>query len=335
MKKIKQQVQERIKSGEICIGDEIVPITHSRYIVQEGEIREETIEVTARKIPLYDIRRRLLERHEELGLIRQHPDEYYAALSSGEIKEMLIKLHEHVEPNMSDEELREKLKSVSRTRLLKVWHDHSEIAGHSHLLVLVAAVYDLLEEIQSKGVNIDVPTVVEDPQIHILGRSTSSLSDQAQFIESRRECLLDLSQELTTKAGIPVNDVMRFFHGDGPAMQFEAGNKIGGYYSCVGCEAHSSRFEDLAYCFHAHRLTLSEHQQFILKGEAWKCSHHNPLRNLKVGELRKELEQCGLNTKGLKKQQLQKEDGQKGIANVPAILKTTPQVLLKNIHLGK
>ena len=225
----------------------------------------------------------MLERHEELGLIRQHPDEYYATLSSGEMKEMLIKLHEHVEPNMSDEELREKLKSVSRTRLLKVWHDHSEIAGHSHLLVLVAAVYDpafyyTTEEMQSKGVNIDVPTVVEDPQIHILGRSTSSLSDQAQFIESRRECLLDLSQELTTKAGIPVNDVMRFFHGDGPAMQFEAGNKIGGYYSCVGCEAHSSRFEDLAYCFHAHRLTLSERQEFILKGEAWKCSHHNPLR---------------------------------------------------------
>ena len=183
---------------------------------------------------------------------------------------MLIKLHEHVE---SDEELREKLKSVSRTRLLKVWHDHSEIAGHSHLLVLVATVYDhafyySTEEMQIKD---DVPTVVEDPQIHILGRSTSSLSDQAEFIESRRECLLGLSQELTTKAGIPVNDVMRFFHGDGPAMQFEAGNKIGGYYSCVSCEAHSSRFDDLAYCFHAHQLTLSERQEFILKGEAWKC----------------------------------------------------------------
>ena len=223
-----------------------------------------------------------------------------------------------------------------------MWHDHSEIAGHSHLLVLVAAVYDpafyyTTEEMQSKGVNIDVPTVVEDPQIHILGHSTSSLSDQAQFIESRRECLLDLSQELTTKAGIAVNDVLRFFHGDGPALQFEAGNKFGGYYSCVGCEAHSSRFEDLAYCFHAHRLTLSERQEFILKGEAWKCSHHNPLRNLKVGELRKELEKRGLNTKGLKKQQLQKkmDDLQKGIANVPAILQTTPQVLLKNIHLGK
>ena len=70
---------------------------------------------------------------------------------------------------------------------------------------------------------------------------------QVQFIESRREYLLGLSQELTTKAGIPVNDVMRFFHGDGPAMQLEAGNKIGGYYNCIGCEAHRSHFDDLAY----------------------------------------------------------------------------------------
>ena len=55
---------------------------------------------------------------------------------------------------------------------------------------------------------------------------------------------------------------------DGPPMQFEAGNKTGGHYCCVGCEAHSSRFDDLAYCFHAHRPTLVERQDFILQGEA-------------------------------------------------------------------
>jgi hypothetical protein len=35
--------------------------------------------------------------------------------------------------------------------------------------------------------------------------------------------------------GVQVNDVMRFFHGDGPAQQFEAGNSVGGNYCCVGC----------------------------------------------------------------------------------------------------
>ena len=120
------------------------------------------------------------------------------------------------------------------------------------------AFYYTSEEVQDKGVDIDVPAVVEDPQIHILSRSSSSIDDQAQFIESRRECLFGLNQQLITKAGIAVNDVMRYFHGDGPAMQFEAGNKIGGYDSCVGCEACSLFFNDLAYCFRANRLTLSE-----------------------------------------------------------------------------
>ena len=59
-------------------------------------------------------------------------------------------------------------------------------------------------------------------------------------------------------------------------MQFEAGNKIGGYYCCVGCEAHSSWFNDLTYCFHARHLTVLERQEFILKGEAWKLTHTIP-----------------------------------------------------------
>ena len=33
---------------------------------------------------------------------------------------------------------------------------------------------------------------------------------------------------LQLNSGIKVFDVLRFFHGDGPAQQFEAGNSIGG-----------------------------------------------------------------------------------------------------------
>ena len=91
------------------------------------------------------------------------------------------------------------------------------------------------------------------------------------------------------------------------------------------------------YCFHAHRPTLSERQEFILKGEAWKTHQVNPLNNLKVAELRKELEKHGLNTENKKKAQLQKEmdDLQKGISNLPAILLTAPQASLESLHLGK
>jgi hypothetical protein len=96
------------------------------------------------------------------------------------------------------------------------------------MLVLVAAVYDPAyyytpKEIHEKGENIDVPTVVEDPKLHILGRSSSSLCDQLQYIKCRRECLLGLHEGLLINAGLLAHDVL---HGDGPAMQFEAGNKV-------------------------------------------------------------------------------------------------------------
>ena len=337
LKKQKEQVQERIDSGEISIGKEICPTSYSRYTAHEGEIRQDNIQVNARKIPLIEIRKKLLDKHEELGLMRLHSDEYYTALSTDVVKEKLLELHEHIEAHMSEEQLRAKLKSISRIRHLKVWHDHSDIAGHSHLLVVVydQALYYTSKEMQDKGINIDVPAIVEDPQIHILSRSSSSIDDQTQFIESRRECLLELSEQLITKVGIPVVDVMRYFYGDGPAMQFEAGNKIGGYHNCVGCDAHSQRFDDLVYCFHANRQTLAERQEFILKGIAWKQSDINPLSNLRVAQLRNELEKRGCDTKGKKKSQLQEEldDLQKGVSNVPALLQRTPQASLQRLNL--
>ena len=162
------------------------------------------------------------------------------------------------------------------------------------------------EEMHQKGVEIDIPTLVEEPQIYILGRSSNSLDDQRQFIECMRECLLHMDKVLHTQAGTPVHDHVRFFHGDGPAMQFEAGNKIGGHYSCVGCEARSSRFDDLAYCFHAHHPTLTERQEFILRGEAWKHSQINPLNKLRVTELRRELPMHGISTTGKKEATIRK-----------------------------
>lgn len=50
-----------------------------------------------------------------------------------------------------------------------------------------------------KGVNKDIRTVVEEPQVHILGRSTSSLDDQIKFIECRSEWLLDMGKVLCTR----------------------------------------------------------------------------------------------------------------------------------------
>ena len=98
----------------------------------------------------------------------------------------------------------------------------------------------------------------------------SSISWDAQEVHQRikvhsltaAESLKDVDIPLETATGGQLYDVLRFFHGDGPAQQFEAGNKIGGNYPCVGCEAHTGRFDDLAYTFRAKHLSLGERQSF-------------------------------------------------------------------------
>ena len=80
--------------------------------------------------------------------------------------------------------------------------------------------------------------------------------------------LKEIGQKLYTRTGTPVSDVVRFFYGDGPAAQFEAGHKQGGTYCCTGCGADSSRFSDTAYSYRAPKSTLKERQQFVLQGKA-------------------------------------------------------------------
>ena len=146
----------------------------------------------------------------------------------------LQELGEAYTPEKATETLREKLKYLNHQRFFKVWHDHSTIGGHSHLMILISPIYD--------------------PAFYT--------------------------------AGTPVVDVLRFFHGDKPAQQFEAGHKIGGKYSCVGCGALTSRFDDFAYCHHAPRQTFAERQEFVLQGQAllhqasllhWKVPLHQRL----------------------------------------------------------
>ena len=195
-----------------------------------------------------------------------------------------------------------------------MWHDHSSISGHSHLLVVVTPIYDPAfyyspDEMEERtGVRVDVPTLVEHPEIHIIARSGSSLSDQSLFNMCRQECLQGLSDTICTKDGIPIRDVVRFFHGDGPAQQFEAGHKVGGTYSCVGCGSKTERFDDFSYCHYAMKRSYGDCQEFVTKGIAWKQrgKHYiythtfNPFTGmfyLRYLSLQKSYCICSLNTK--------------------------------------
>ena len=129
-----------------------------------------------------------------MGIVRENGDAYFASLTHDKVKQRLEEL------NISSES-DDTVVNASRTRHIKIWHDHSSIANLGYLLVMVSLIYD------------------------------------PAFFYTRQE----------------ITDIVRFFHGDGPAAQFEAGNKQGGHYCCVGCGAHSGRFSDIAYCYICRR----------------------------------------------------------------------------------
>lgn len=83
VKNEKKKVQGRIEAGEISIGKEVVPYTVTSFNVDAENhcIVQQEQQISARKVPLVEICRRLLERHEDLGIIRGHSDEELDALS--------------------------------------------------------------------------------------------------------------------------------------------------------------------------------------------------------------------------------------------------------------
>ena len=131
-----------------------------------------------------------------------------------------------------------------------------------------------------------------------------------------------------------MTDVLRFFHGDGPAQQFEAGNSIGGNYCCVGCGVKCDRIDDIAYTFRCPKLDIQQRQDFLLKGVAWKNIGTRPLDRLLLSDLRKELTMRGMSTTG-KKPALEKsfDDIRLGISNFPAPLQDQPEATLLSLNL--
>jgi hypothetical protein len=47
-----------------------------------------------------------------------------------------------VQKDDTEETLRNKLKSLERTRNIKVWHDHSDVLNHTYVSFMVSYIYD-------------------------------------------------------------------------------------------------------------------------------------------------------------------------------------------------
>ena len=80
-------LQSKIESGEYVLGEMTVPQTYKKVVLAEdGTIRTELFTVSGQKIPLSEIRERMLKEHENLGLLCAQADEYYAAMTKEQVK---------------------------------------------------------------------------------------------------------------------------------------------------------------------------------------------------------------------------------------------------------
>ena len=90
----RKKLLERINKGEIAIGKEVVPSSYQNFAVNSHthNIQENTVHISARKVSLLDIRKKLLQKHESLGIIRDKRDEYFNNLSSEDMANLSQKL---------------------------------------------------------------------------------------------------------------------------------------------------------------------------------------------------------------------------------------------------
>ena len=197
-----------------------------------------------------------------------HTDDQLASFSKTELLEYYAKHNIQLPSNLSEDNLRLTLATHERTRIIMVWHDHSEILGHDYVLVTVKIIYDpavfksVSDIYQTTAQSIpDLQAYTEEPEIHVLAMNLSSIEDQAALISNRMECIRELNTDLKTADNITISNKLLFFSGDKPNSNVEP----------KSCGAHVAQFDDLPYCANHKWRSLQAIQSTIIKGMG--CVH--------------------------------------------------------------
>jgi hypothetical protein len=215
-------------------------------MTKEMVVKKEEFTVEGRKVPLKEIREKTLLEHAPYS--RDKPDTHYDNMTHEKVVARLREINEYNESdNLDTEKLREKIKSIERHRHLHIWHDNSTVANHGYLLCLVSVLYDPAVHLTNKeynaktGKTVSVQKIVEKPNLHFIARCGSSEAEQLVYSDTRLTCIKEMGTNLTTPTGNECIDTARFFHGDNPAREVEAGQQKGGHYFCSNCGCHAER----------------------------------------------------------------------------------------------
>lgn len=337
---IRKEIRQKIEKGYYNLGVPVLETECTKLVLtSEGKIEKKTCKMMARKYPLTDIRRKALLNNKDLMHTRS--EEEYEAMSFEVLKKRMNSLHEKVNDDATAHELREKLKSFERTRHWLIWHDHSTIANSGFMLFLLRELYDPAihltnkEYLQKHGTPADVQAKIETPHLYMLGVSGSGDADQLMFVPTRRECLRDLKEPISTSEGIKVHDKMRLMNGDSPAVELEDGTQKGGHRGCAGCDGDMRSGYDYEYMAYRSYKSLKEKQALVLNGTFGKeCTKLYPFKDLKVKELKTELRARKISSEGQRpelKERLTEVLG--GTVRLPALLFGEDGLSLSDLHL--
>lgn len=298
-----------------------------------------------RKTLLRDIRLKTLDQHKDF--IRCYPDSHYESMTDKEVEERLKELGELDRyQHLNCRDRKAQLKQLERMRHIFVWHDTSTVANHGYMVCLVSCLYDPAfyltdEEYKAKtGKAINIQRVIEQPQLHIVARCSSSDVEQLAYSETRLQCITDLKRNLSTTEKVDVIDIMRFCNADSPARAFETGQQKGGHFFCSTCGTHADMIYNLDHVLNCPLVTIQDRQDAMLKGSIARRNtlkfKPKPLSGLQRKDLEEELASRevfeGKNKKELENL-LAKE--MKGKQRVPALLFNQPQAKLEDIGLDR
>ena len=109
-------------------------------VSENGGIIEKIVQIYGRKIPLLDIRERLMKQHEAYS--RQTTDAEVTALSRPDILQTVGNYRIHLPPDLCDDQLLAQVALSQRTCTLALWHDHFTILQTGYILFAVWVIYD-------------------------------------------------------------------------------------------------------------------------------------------------------------------------------------------------
>lgn len=154
--------------------------------------------------------------------------------------------------------------------------------NHGHLLITVNVMYDPLIYLTEEECFPNIQQMVEAPEIYMFGRSTDSIADKLSFIAERRIDLESLKEPVVDEVtNIQYKDRLRFFRGDHPEQQFEAGQTVGGKFPCVNCTSNAGLFDYPAHCFRAQHRSLQDRRNQV-RIVVFSSSYSISIINIKI-----------------------------------------------------